>query len=166
MISKTRKSIQIEVHLCAKIRVFVKKFVHLITKDEEEVIEKTRLVLDFENLLKEKEQKVLSTDIFAAATFPRFQKVVEDLKVPSLEFVPDSVIENQYRNFITKLTKLIPDQVEKNKIDPGVVEKNQIDTRQIISKLISEKAHPQLRGCCLLLGKRRNSSFHYSKTQT
>ena len=75
------------------------------------------------------------------STFPRFQKVVEDLKVPSLEFVPDSVIENQYRNFITKLTKLIPDQVEKNKIDPGVVEKNQIDPRQIISKLISEKAH-------------------------
>ena len=71
----------------------------------------------------------LTTDIYAAARFPKFLKAAQDLKIPSLEFIPDSVLENQFRNFMKKLVNLVPDEVDKDKIDP----------RQILSTLISEK---------------------------
>ena len=101
----------------------------MITNEEEEIIEKTRVVLDFGQLLKEKKEQGVTEDIYAASTFPRFHKVAQDLKIPSLEFVPVEVLETQYRRFIHKLTNLVPDDVEKNKIDP----------REILSKLLSHK---------------------------
>ena len=101
----------------------------MVSEEEVDIIENTRTILDFVRLLKEMKDQQLTTDIYAAASFPKFLQAAQDLKIPSLEFIPDSVLENQYRNFIKKLVNLVPDEVDKDKIDP----------RQILSTLISDK---------------------------
>lgn len=101
----------------------------VVSKDEVDIIEKTRTVLDFGHILTEMKEQGLTTDIYAATSFPKFYKAAQDLKIPNLEYIPPSVLENQYRNFIKKLVSLVPDQVDNDKIDP----------RQILSKLLSQK---------------------------
>ena len=101
----------------------------MVDEEEVDIIENTRIILEFGRLLKEMKDQELTTDIYAAASFPKFLKAAQDLNIPSLEFIPDSVLENQYRNFMKKLVGLVPDEVDKDKIDP----------RQILATLISEK---------------------------
>ena len=67
----------------------------MVSEEEVDVIENTRTILEFGQLLKEMNDQGLTTDIYAAARFPKFLKAAQDLKIPSLEFIPDSVLENR-----------------------------------------------------------------------
>ena len=79
-------------------------------------------------MMKEMKEKELTPHLFAVVSFPRFLEAAVALCVPSLEHFPESVLQQQYRNYIMKVAMLADEQSGQT-----------IDSIIIASKLYSEK---------------------------
>ena len=108
-LEKERRSSNVEQDILQKLKKFCLTLASRIEEeavslDERNLINTTKVLLDF-NALSPDTQKInnLSPTTFAHVMFPKFQKAVDTLKIPSLNLIDKTTLDIQFKRFITKL---------------------------------------------------------------
>ena len=98
---------------------------------ERELIEKTRAILDIPKIMMEMRESKMSAAVYGENSFPKFKESVDFLEISGLEFIEDSVLKRQYKDYIRILSSLTQSDCDEEYVIP--------DTKQIIARLFSSK---------------------------
>ena len=117
----------------------LKSFASELTKDltdqvvddwERQLIGRTKTICGIPEMLKEMKQLKMSPDIYAENSFDRFKEAVDFLQVESLDFIEESVLKRQYKQFIKIISSMH---------DSASSEECVIETKRVIARLFCSR---------------------------
>ena len=99
---------------------------------ERKLIGRTKTICGISEMLEEVKQLNMSPDIYAENSFDKFKEAVDSLQIASLDFIEESVLKRQYKQFI-KVISSMQDSASSNG------EECVIESKRIIARLFSSR---------------------------